>query len=65
VIVFCAEPLSERLEELKPMFPAHWAELALNQDKVPLDPQYEIYLERDRQGEVLFVTGRTEGQIVA
>ena len=64
MIVFCVEPLSEVLDELKPLFPGHWKELALDQDKVPLDPQYDIYLERDRRGEVLFIAGREKGTIV-
>ncbi|WP_242176575.1 GNAT family N-acetyltransferase [Pseudomonas sp. MONT-RG-20F-20-E-7-02] len=64
MITVMAETLAERLEELKPMFPLHFAELALNQDKVPLDPQYEIYLERERRGEVMFHVVREEGQII-
>lgn len=55
------ESLTEHLEEMKPLFPAHWAALALDKDKVPLDPQYDIYLERDRLGEVLLVTLRDDG----
>jgi len=57
------ESLTERLEELKPLFPLHWEELALNKDKVPLDPQYEVYLDRDRRGEVLLVTLRELGEL--
>jgi GNAT superfamily N-acetyltransferase len=55
------ESLTERLEEMKPLFPQHYRELALNQDEVPLDPQYDIYLERDRRGEVMLVTLRDAG----
>lgn len=58
------EPLTPVLDELKVMFPDHWEELALNKDKVPLDPQYNIYLARDAAGEVLFVTLRQDGEIV-
>lgn len=65
MITFAVEPLTGRLEELKPLFPAHYRELALNQDAVPLDPQYNIYLQRDANGEVLFVAGRSEGKLVA
>lgn len=64
MITIQQERLTERLEELKPLFPVHWAELALDQDKVPLDPEYSIYLERDRRGEVLFVTAREDAAIV-
>ena len=59
------EHLTDNLEELKPFFDPHWQELALNQDKVPLDPQYEVYLERDARGEVLCVVLREAGRIVA
>lgn len=57
------EPLSEHLEELKPHFGGHWQDLALNKDKVPLDPQYDIYLKRAAAGEVLFCSLREDGKI--
>lgn len=52
------------LEEVKPLLPAHYLELALDQDKVPLSPQYDVYLERDARGEVLCVAMRSEGELV-
>lgn len=57
------ESLTERLEELKAFFPLHWEELALNRDMVPLDPQYQVYLERDALGMVCFVTLRCDGDL--
>jgi GNAT superfamily N-acetyltransferase len=57
------ESLGAVLEELKPLFPTHFEELALNKEHAPLDPQYGIYLERDRRGEVLFVTLRELGKL--
>ena len=65
MITFAQERLSDELENLKAHFPTHWEELALNKDKVPLDPQYEVYLERENAGQVLFVCGREAGQIIA
>jgi GNAT superfamily N-acetyltransferase len=62
---FAVESLTENLNDLKEMFPAHWDELALNKDSVPLDPQYEVYLARDQRGEVMFVAGREAGRIIA
>ena len=59
-----AEPLSERLEELKPHFPAHYDSLSLHKGRHPLDPQYGTYLERDRRGEALLVTLRRDGALV-
>ena len=57
------ESLTGRLDELKPFFPLHWAELALNQKQVPLDPQYGEYLAR-AAGSVLLVTLRKAGELV-
>jgi GNAT superfamily N-acetyltransferase len=48
------------LPEFQPLFPLHWEELALDQDKVPLDPQYEIYAQREFMDQLLFVTIRED-----
>lgn len=64
MITCCVEKFGDELENLKPLFPEHWKELALDQDKVPLDPQYEVYLEREDRGELLFVCLREAGEIV-
>jgi hypothetical protein len=59
------ENLTACLEsEIKPLLMIHWEKLALNKDRVPLDPQYRIYLERDARGEVLFVSLRDAGKMV-
>lgn len=58
------ENLTERLEDLKPFFPMHWEELALNQKQVPLDPQYDVYLAKDAAGEMMLVTLRKAGELV-
>lgn len=55
------EPWSEMKRDLLPLLPLHWAELALNQDKVPLDPQYDIYDAREAAGQTLVVTLRELG----
>lgn len=58
------ETIAERLPELKEILPLHYRELALNQDKVSLDPQYEVYLSREKAGEVLFAALRESGRLV-
>lgn len=58
------EPYQECLHELMECYPAHWAELALNKDKVPLDPQYDVYDARDDAGQLLLVTLRDAGRLV-
>ncbi len=64
MIIACVENLTEHLEELKSHFPQHFIELALNQNQVPLDPQYDEYLRRDAAGMVLFVALREAGAII-
>jgi GNAT superfamily N-acetyltransferase len=64
MITFCTERLQDELENLKEHFPRHWEELALDKEQVPLDPQYEVYLERENRGQVLFVAARELGRIV-
>lgn len=59
-----AEKLSDILDEMKVVFPIHWEELALNKDKVPLDPQYDIYLAREERDELILVTVRQEGGLI-
>lgn len=59
------ELLQNVLEEIKWLFPIHWKELALNQEKVPLDPLYDVYLQREKAGDVVFVSVRENGEIVA
>lgn len=64
MITVQVEPWSRFLPEAKPMFPAHWEELALNKDKVPLDPQYDEYDRRDAVDGVMVVTVREDGKLV-
>jgi GNAT superfamily N-acetyltransferase len=58
------EEFAPFLEEVKPLLPEHYAELALNQDRVPLAPQYDEYLRRDALGMVMAVTVRDAGEFV-
>lgn len=58
------ESFKERLGELQALLPLHYEELALNKDKVPLAPQYEVYVAREERDELLFVTMREAGALV-
>ncbi|HEY8027689.1 MAG TPA: hypothetical protein VIF60_24325 [Burkholderiaceae bacterium] len=58
------ESFERNLPELRMLLPGHYRELALNQDKVPLSPQFELYIARERAGELLFVTLREAGAMV-
>lgn len=58
------ESFEERLDELKVLLPDHYRELALNQDEVPLDPQYDTYIANEHLGGLLFVVLRDAGVMV-
>lgn len=58
------EMLADCLTEMKEMFPAHWRELGLFQDKMPLDPRYDIYESREARGELVMATLRKDGKVV-
>ena len=58
------ESFEENLDYLKPLLPIHYKELALNQDKVPLSPQFDKYVATEKQGGLIFVTLRSAGQMV-
>jgi GNAT superfamily N-acetyltransferase len=64
MITVMLESFEERLPELLPLLPLHYAELALNQDKVPLSPQYDVYIERERRGELMFMVVRDVGELI-
>lgn len=63
MLTVAIESLTEGLEEIKALLPIHWQELALNKDKVPLDPQYEEYKKRDSLGMVIYATLRERGEL--
>lgn len=59
------ERFEDCLPELRHIFPRHWQELALFQDRMLLDPQYDEYVARERAGRLLLVTVRKDGKIAA
>ncbi len=58
------ETWSGAVEELKLLFPLHYDRLALEQDRVPLDPQYEVYAAFEKAGVLSLVTLRSDGELV-
>lgn len=64
MITVMPESFEQMLPELMPLLPLHYAELALNQDKVPLSPQYNIYIDRGRDGQLLFMVMREAGEMI-
>jgi hypothetical protein len=58
------EAFSDVIAEAKPLLEKHWEELAIHQDKIPLDPNYEVYFAREARGETLLGTLRCDGKLV-
>lgn len=58
------EPWSEFVKDAVELFPAHWEELALNKDKVPLSVQHDTYLAHEAAGQTLVVSLRQKGRLV-
>lgn len=52
------------IPEIKQLIGLHHQELALFKDKMPLEPQWHIYLEREARGELIFTTLRMEGRMI-
>jgi hypothetical protein len=64
MIVCQAEILEDALDELRPLLEVHYRELAMHQDKVPLAPQFDIYIAHERAGQLIFQTIRDDGELV-
>jgi N-acetylglutamate synthase-like GNAT family acetyltransferase len=64
MITAAVEPWRPTLDEMLPLLPLHWEELALDKDKVPLMPQWLVYDERDAKGELQIVVLREDGRII-
>lgn len=64
MITIMLESFEERVEELKPLLPLHYEELALNKDKVPLSPIWQTYFDMERQGQLIFAVVRDKGELI-
>lgn len=63
-ILFQEEKLDDILEEIKPILDVHWEEIALNRDKIKLNPDYDKYRELNNNGMVKIFTARDDGKMV-
>lgn len=58
------ERISDLIDEIKPLLERHWQEIGIYQDKMPLDPNYDLYRARDAAGEGIICTLRADGELV-
>lgn len=64
MITTAVERLEHILDEVKLLLPEHYEKLALDKSGSPLDPMYEVYLEREQDGQISVVTLRDNGQLI-
>lgn len=58
------ERFQDNLNSLRELFPLHYKELALDQDKVPLMPDWNTYIANEDAGRLIFMTLRKDGIMV-
>lgn len=58
-----AESFMANIDQLKRIIPLHYEELALNRDKVPLAPRWDVYAVQEARGELFFVALRDSGEL--
>jgi hypothetical protein len=62
-MLFQRETLFDVIEEVQPLLELHYRELAKNQDRVKLNPDWERYAELERCGKFIVFTARKESLI--
>jgi hypothetical protein len=63
-ITFQVENYAYAVGELKALYPEHWAEIAIDKERLPLDPDYERYLMLAEHGMLHLVTVRDAGALI-
>lgn len=62
-LVFAWEHFRRIAPELKRLWPQHYEEVAVNQDVVPLDPNWDFYYGADEAGILHILTARYNGHL--
>jgi GNAT superfamily N-acetyltransferase len=50
--------------EARPLLEQHWQEIALNKDKIKLNPDWEVYHSLEQANALKIFTARAEGELV-
>lgn len=61
---FQDEPFYIVARELPPLFKKHWRELGRDKDDVPLDPNWDVYMEMSIAGKLRVTTARAGDELV-
>lgn len=64
MVTYQVEDWFDCVAEMKLLWPLHWEEVALNRDKIPLEPDMDSYEAYAKAGALHVVTIRADGKIV-
>lgn len=62
--MFKLESYANVKHEIKPLIEAHYQEIALNKDKIKLNPDWKQYARLDRDGALRCFTARKDGKLI-
>ena len=63
MITYQVERWAEFVKDGEQLFPCHYKELARDQDKIPLDINYDLYVDADARGIGHIATVRDDGKL--
>ncbi len=63
-VVYQEETVEEIIPDIKPLLEDHWEEVAINQDKIKLNPDFEAYKALGSSGKAKFYSARVDGELV-
>lgn len=61
---FAHESLTQVRREIEPLLKQHWEEIALNKEKIKLNPDWKQYGRLDAMNALRFYTARSDGKLV-
>lgn len=63
-ITYQQEFLAQVEDEIKPLLDEHWSEIALNKDKIKLNPDWDAYHVFEVEGKLKIFTARSDGSLI-
>jgi GNAT superfamily N-acetyltransferase len=63
-IAYQVESISQCVEEMSGLWDLHWQEIALDRQKIKLEPDVETFQMLEDVGQLVIVTVRNDGQLV-
>lgn len=64
MITIQRETVDQCVGDIPPLLQAHWEEVALYRDEVPLSPQFDRYRAIEKTGRLVVITARYEGALI-